>query len=149
MNSQTRIHSLDEITRSTACCVICACSLAIASIVDIWIIRCAAAVVGLCCLALTSVGPLAAGVTQGSTRRRSNPGTWTADEKDDDELSGDPTELVGSLLRQGRYADGWDEYEWRWRTLPHRFEQPEWAGQSLTDETLLVHAEQGLGDAIQ
>jgi Flp pilus assembly protein TadD len=58
------------------------------------------------------------------------------------------------LLLQGDYQQGWREYEWRWRrkdfpTLWPAFSQPPWNGEDLTGKTLLVHAEQGYGDAIQ
>ncbi|MBK8909326.1 MAG: tetratricopeptide repeat protein [Rhodospirillales bacterium] len=58
------------------------------------------------------------------------------------------------LLQLGRFAEGWEEYEWRWRnagfTTPARaFEQPPWNGSDLCGRTILLHAEQGLGSAIQ
>lgn len=58
------------------------------------------------------------------------------------------------LLLQGDFARGWDEYEWRWRTTaggPKRrdFPQPLWTGERLDGRTILLHAEQGLGDTIQ
>ncbi|MCW5979875.1 MAG: tetratricopeptide repeat protein [Bryobacteraceae bacterium] len=55
-------------------------------------------------------------------------------------------------LLLGNFAEGWQGYEWRSRqtNAPRRdFEQPLWDGEPLTTQTLLVHAEQGLGDAIQ
>lgn len=57
------------------------------------------------------------------------------------------------LLLQGNYAEGWREYEWRWR-IPafnapaRRFPAPIWDG-ARVDGTLLLHAEQGLGDTLQ
>ena len=61
------------------------------------------------------------------------------------------------LLSEGCYEDAWPHYEWRDRTgrnlnrngrLPLESEQ--WTGaQSLSDKTLLIYAEQGLGDSIQ
>ena len=59
-----------------------------------------------------------------------------------------------ALLQQGRFAEGWREYEWRWRvpgfTTPARaFAQPAWDGAPLAGRTLFIHAEQGLGSAIQ
>ncbi|MBP2315639.1 tetratricopeptide repeat protein [Azospirillum soli] len=62
--------------------------------------------------------------------------------------------LSHALLRLGDYGSGWDEYEWRWRSPAmngqHRpFPQPRWEGGDLTGKTILVHAEQGLGDALQ
>lgn len=58
------------------------------------------------------------------------------------------------LLLLGRLPEGWEEYEWRWRvagfTTPRRtFAQPLWDGGDLAGRTILVHAEQGLGSAIQ
>lgn len=61
------------------------------------------------------------------------------------------------LLAQGKLAEGWTEYDWRWKLqqyawLRHThgdFAQPRWAGESLADKTILIYAEQGLGDAIQ
>lgn len=67
---------------------------------------------------------------------------------------GDP-EAEGGLgqleLLQGRFAEGWDHYEARKRaaSAPVRsFPFAEWAGEDLSGRTLLVHAEQGLGDII-
>jgi len=58
------------------------------------------------------------------------------------------------LLRLCRFEEGWREYEWRWRCPPlsayrRRFAVPQWDGTSLPGQTLLAHAEQGYGDAIQ
>jgi tetratricopeptide (TPR) repeat protein len=60
-------------------------------------------------------------------------------------------------LRQGDYERGWREYEWRWKaeTLSlakkkRSFSKPAWTGrESLAGKTILLHAEQGLGDALQ
>jgi tetratricopeptide (TPR) repeat protein len=60
-------------------------------------------------------------------------------------------------LLSGNFKDGWQEYEWRWKneTLStykgkRSFPQPLWLGvESLKDKTILLHAEQGLGDTIQ
>lgn len=62
--------------------------------------------------------------------------------------------LAFAHLLRGDYARGLAEYEWRWRCLdfvPRRrgFVQPLWDGQPLAGRTLLLHAEQGLGDTIQ
>ena len=62
--------------------------------------------------------------------------------------------LAWTLLLTGRWAEGWDEYEWRWRmpTFSSRqrdFVEPLWDGSTIIDGALLLHAEQGLGDAIQ
>lgn len=58
------------------------------------------------------------------------------------------------LLLRGDWHEGWREHEWRWKvkglgTPPRGFAQPEWDGRDLGAGTLLLHAEQGLGDAIQ
>lgn len=58
-------------------------------------------------------------------------------------------------LLAGDYAEGWQLYEWRWKTswsAPARrtFKSPLWLGdKDIAGKTLLVHAEQGLGDTIQ
>ena len=55
------------------------------------------------------------------------------------------------LLRLGRFPEGFRECEWRWQTsrfTPFRVPHPLWDGRRLTG-TLLVHSEQGAGDAIQ
>ncbi len=60
-----------------------------------------------------------------------------------------------SHLRLGDFATGLRKYEWRWRFGNLRMQQrncpqPRWLGQgSLFGKTILVYAEQGLGDAIQ
>ncbi|MBV8466775.1 MAG: tetratricopeptide repeat protein, partial [Burkholderiales bacterium] len=59
------------------------------------------------------------------------------------------------LLLQGDYAAGWAAYEWRWQehgvALPWMsLPQPRWLGEGdIAGKTLLLHAEQGLGDTIQ
>jgi Flp pilus assembly protein TadD len=55
------------------------------------------------------------------------------------------------LLLTGDLEHGWSEYEWRWQArLPLReFERPKWTGDSLAGRTILLHAEQGLGDTLQ
>lgn len=58
------------------------------------------------------------------------------------------------LLLLGRMEDGWREYEWRWRapgftTKAREFGRPAWDGSDLSGRTILIHAEQGLGSAIQ
>jgi tetratricopeptide (TPR) repeat protein len=55
-------------------------------------------------------------------------------------------------LRMGRYEPGWTEYEWRWQGPqgPMRsFTKPLWDGTPLLGRTILLHAEQGLGDTLQ
>lgn len=59
------------------------------------------------------------------------------------------------LLRMGRFEAGWQHYESRWaraRIKAHTrdFAQPLWLGDfSLDGKTILLHAEQGLGDTLQ
>lgn len=62
--------------------------------------------------------------------------------------------LALNLLLQGRYEEGWKEYEWRWLkpdfSSPCRHtDMPLWDGSTLAGRTILLHAEQGFGDAIQ
>ena len=62
--------------------------------------------------------------------------------------------LAFSLLREGQFTEGWAEHEWRWRSprftaYPRDFVQPMWDGGPLEGRTLLLHAEQGLGDSLQ
>ena len=57
-----------------------------------------------------------------------------------------------TLLQLGDYPRGFAEYEWRWQTgefTPFRCPHPEWDGAPIPEQTLLVHTEQGAGDAIQ
>jgi tetratricopeptide (TPR) repeat protein len=54
-------------------------------------------------------------------------------------------------LLQGNWAEGWPEYEWRWKTKEcpgYAFPQPRWDGSPLAGRTLLLLAEQGLGDTL-
>lgn len=59
-----------------------------------------------------------------------------------------------ALLADGQLGEGFAEYEWRWATasFPTKkrdVSQPEWDGASLEGRTLLIVAEQGIGDALQ
>ncbi|AFY62271.1 tetratricopeptide repeat protein [Synechococcus sp. PCC 6312] len=57
-----------------------------------------------------------------------------------------------TLLLKGDYKRGWAEYEWRAAQQPatgRAFAEPAWDGQPLEGRTLLIYAEQGLGDVIQ
>jgi tetratricopeptide (TPR) repeat protein len=54
-------------------------------------------------------------------------------------------------LLQGDWAQGWPEYEWRWKTKEcpgWSFPQPHWDGTNLAGRTILLLAEQGLGDTL-
>ncbi len=59
------------------------------------------------------------------------------------------------FLQSGDLARGWPGYEWRWQTpnlagSTRRFGQPLWLGaQPLVGRTILLHAEQGIGDTLQ
>jgi tetratricopeptide (TPR) repeat protein len=56
------------------------------------------------------------------------------------------------LLKNGYFQEGWKEYEWRWKSdqlVPRGIKKPQWKGEDLTNKTLLIYAEQGLGDIIQ
>jgi tetratricopeptide (TPR) repeat protein len=61
--------------------------------------------------------------------------------------------LISLLI--GDLESGWNMYEWRWKresfNFPkYNFSQPLWLGkEDIADKTILLHAEQGLGDAIQ
>ena len=58
------------------------------------------------------------------------------------------------LLLLGEYKEGWQLYEWGLRCgergHQRNFTKPRWNGeQPISGKTLLIHAEQGLGDVIQ
>lgn len=52
----------------------------------------------------------------------------------------------------GDFERGWPEYESRRQggqgLVQRKFNQPLWQGESLADKTILIHAEQGIGDEI-
>jgi tetratricopeptide (TPR) repeat protein len=59
-----------------------------------------------------------------------------------------------ALLTIGDYRHGFEKYEWRWKRAGMsgrpRFRQPLWLGEfPLANKTILLHAEQGLGDTVQ
>ncbi len=58
-----------------------------------------------------------------------------------------------ALLHAGRFEEGWAEYEWRWKhsrfdPRHDRFRAPLWDGSDAAGKTILVWAEQGVGDEI-
>jgi tetratricopeptide (TPR) repeat protein len=59
-----------------------------------------------------------------------------------------------AYLGLGDWAKGWKDYEWRWKKQPRSadlrdFSQPLWLGNgSLAGRRILLHAEQGFGDAL-
>src|SRR5439155_12679167 len=71
-------------------------------------------------------------------------------------------DLALLLLLRGDFERGWREYEWRWRTKHVRSPMSDvrsqtmgtaasdkvWDGSPLGGRTILLHAEQGLGDTI-
>ncbi len=62
--------------------------------------------------------------------------------------------LALTELRLGNWREGWPRYEARLRfrevvRTPMVFRQPRWHGEPLKGRRILLHAEQGLGDAIQ
>jgi tetratricopeptide (TPR) repeat protein len=65
--------------------------------------------------------------------------------------------LALASLTLGDYETGWREYEWRWRAKgapifreKREFAEPLWLGrESIAGKTILLYAEQGLGDCLQ
>lgn len=65
--------------------------------------------------------------------------------------------LAQILLLKGDLPAAWPEYEWRWKLREYgwlkamhgEFAQPRWRGEPLQGKTILIYAEQGLGDTIQ
>ncbi len=54
-------------------------------------------------------------------------------------------------MRAGDLAGGFAEYEWRWQCpgfAERGFRQPRWDGAPLAGRTILLYAEQGLGDTL-
>ena len=54
----------------------------------------------------------------------------------------------------GDLGAGWPKYEWRWRggdrnLKPRGFGQPQWQGENIAGQSILLHGEQGMGDSIQ
>lgn len=59
-----------------------------------------------------------------------------------------------SRLRMGDFPPGWRGFEWRWKSssfprAPETLSIPRWKGEPLAGQTIVIHAEQGLGDTIQ
>ena len=79
----------------------------------------------------------------------------------DQALTLDPTYVEAywnkalALLQMGRFSEGWVLHESRWakpsfQPIVRNFAQPIWDGSfSVAGKTLLLHAEQGLGDTLQ
>jgi hypothetical protein len=59
-----------------------------------------------------------------------------------------------ALLALERLKEGYEEYEWRWRTAafakrPRRMLAPLWQGEPIAGRRILLQGEQGLGDCMQ
>ncbi len=56
-----------------------------------------------------------------------------------------------ALLATGNFDEGWQEYEWRFAVAGYdrNLGRPLWCGGALDGQTILIHAEQGLGDTLQ
>ena len=57
-------------------------------------------------------------------------------------------------LLLGRFAEGWADHHWRWRTknfagTKPALAAPEWRGEDLNGRSIFVNMEQGLGDTMQ
>jgi tetratricopeptide (TPR) repeat protein len=63
-------------------------------------------------------------------------------------------ERFSLMLFQRRFAEAWDDYEYRFAAgdlngvFAYPFPQPLWTGQPLEGKRLLIHNEQGLGDQL-
>lgn len=56
------------------------------------------------------------------------------------------------LLKVGQLKEGWERYEWRWKSnqiTERGLKKPQWKGEDLTNKSILVYGEQGLGDILQ
>jgi Tfp pilus assembly protein PilF len=60
-----------------------------------------------------------------------------------------------TLLLQGKYEEGFQEFDWRLKAKVKNFyhiegfRAPMWKGEPLEEKTILIHAEQGFGDTLQ
>jgi Flp pilus assembly protein TadD len=59
-----------------------------------------------------------------------------------------------SLLKAGHFREGFVHHEARYKVLPRQSAarssgKPQWEGEDLSSRTILIHAEQGVGDTIQ
>ena len=61
--------------------------------------------------------------------------------------------LARSAFLRGDMASAWAAYSSRWRiagnTYPEHLDRPEWRGEPVVGKTILVWAEQGVGDTLQ
>ena len=73
------------------------------------------------------------------------------------DMAGAHVSLAETQLLRGEFAEGWEEYEWRFRMpgapppLPEALRQgrPQWAGENLDTGLLMLIADQGFGDVFQ
>lgn len=87
-------------------------------------------------------------------RHREAIGAYSKAEHLDPNLAAAKFNRALSELVLGDFESGWRDFEWRWggsdTQIPKRtFAKPQWLGEEPRGKTLLLHAEQGLGDAIQ
>jgi tetratricopeptide (TPR) repeat protein len=64
------------------------------------------------------------------------------------------TQLGMCMLHVGDYGAGWSLYEFRWLQEPlvslrANLDTPTWQGQDLANKSILIRAEQGVGDVVQ
>ena len=62
--------------------------------------------------------------------------------------------LALALLSMGEYEEGFQQMSWRWKwaKFPGKkrvFNKPRWHGEDISNKTILLHPEQGLGDTLQ
>ncbi|MGN6727344.1 MAG: tetratricopeptide repeat protein [Tepidisphaeraceae bacterium] len=60
--------------------------------------------------------------------------------------------LAIALLRQGKFEQGWLEYEWRWRWFKwsrRQSSRPRWVGQNIAGKRILLRSEKDTRDTIQ
>ncbi|MBT3456423.1 tetratricopeptide repeat protein [bacterium] len=60
--------------------------------------------------------------------------------------------LAQAYLATGEYKKGFEEYEWRKKLYPIKDDNlniPDWNGESLEGQTLLIYTEMGFGDIVQ
>jgi tetratricopeptide (TPR) repeat protein len=70
------------------------------------------------------------------------------------DFAGAHNNLSLALLARGDFQQGWEEFEWRLKCedFPSHLRnltEPQWDGCPLEGRTILLHTEQGFGDAIQ
>src|SRR5205085_12308487 len=58
-----------------------------------------------------------------------------------------------ALMMAGHLAEGWAEFEWRWKWprmgARRHADKPEWTGEELSGRSILLFSEQGIGDTLQ